>query len=263
MTTPGGTGHRTSAPGPPKPYGERADPLEDLAPVAGPRPGRFPVRVQCQARPVEDGSGTVNGMRFRVAEAARHGDERTTLAGVLQRQRDLVAWKLQDTPEHLGSVATPSGMSLRGLVRHLTNVERSWLRDVFAGQDGLRYDWTEDDPEAEWQVPAEMTMTQLLADYAEESHRCDTVVVAASSLARSRPPRVTCRCAGSCCTWSRRPHAISGTSACCASRPTAAPARNRHRGGRPVGGSPTGRDLCHRRAAGPAVQRCENYAIYR
>ena len=131
---------------------------------------------------MEDGSGTVNRTRFGVTEAAHHGDERTTLAGMLQRQRDLVAWKLQDMPEHLGSVATPSGMSLRGLVRHLTNVERSWMRDVFAGQDGLRYDWTEDDPEAEWRVPAEMTMTQLLADYAEESRRCDTVVVAASSL---------------------------------------------------------------------------------
>jgi len=132
---------------------------------------------------VNDGSGTGNGTRFGVAEAPHHGDERTTLLGVLQRQRDLVAWKLQGAPNQvLNSVATPGGMGLHGLVRHLTNVERSWLRDVFAGQDDLRYDWTEDDPEAEWRVPAGTTMTDLLADYAEESRRCDAVVTATPSL---------------------------------------------------------------------------------
>jgi uncharacterized damage-inducible protein DinB len=132
---------------------------------------------------VDDGSSTMNGTRFGVAEAAHHGDERTTLLGVLQRQRDLVAWKLDGVPEEaLSSAKTPSGMSLNGLVRHLTNVERSWLRDVFAGQDGLRYDWTEDDPNAEWRVPAGTTIVELLAQYAEESHRCDTVVTDAPSL---------------------------------------------------------------------------------
>lgn len=132
---------------------------------------------------MNDGSGTVNGTRFGVTEAAHHGDERTTLLGVLQRQRDLVAWKLKDAPERvIRAAATPSGMGLHGLVRHLTNVERSWVRDVFAGQDDLRYDWTEDDPEAEWRVPADVTMTQLLAEYAEESRRCDTVVATTPSL---------------------------------------------------------------------------------
>lgn len=78
-------------------------------------------------------------LELGIAEAAHHGDERTTLLGVLQRQRDLVAWKLEDAPDHvLTSVATPSGMGLHGLVRHLTNVERSWLRDVFVGQHDLR-----------------------------------------------------------------------------------------------------------------------------
>jgi uncharacterized damage-inducible protein DinB len=121
-----------------------------------------------------DGSGTMNGTRLGITEAAHHGDERTTLLGVLQRQRQLVAWKLMGVPDEvLRSPATPSGMSLHGLVAHLTNVERSWLRDVFAGQDDLRYDWTEDDPEAEWRVPASTSMSELLADYAEESRRCD------------------------------------------------------------------------------------------
>ena len=73
-------------------------------------------------------------------------------------------------------------MGLHGLVRHLTNVERSWLRGVFAGEGDLHSDWTDEDPDAEWRVPAEVTMAELLAGYAEESRRCDAVVTATPSL---------------------------------------------------------------------------------
>ena len=90
---------------------------------------------------------------------------------------------LRDVPDDvLGAVATPTGMGLHGLVRHLTNVERSWLRDVFAGEEGLVFDWTGQDPDAEWRVPADMTMADLLGDYAAESRRCDAVVMDAASL---------------------------------------------------------------------------------
>jgi uncharacterized damage-inducible protein DinB len=134
-------------------------------------------------RGMDDGGGTTNGLRFGITEAAHHGDERTALLGVLQRQRDLVGWKLRDTPDEvLRTVLTPTGMGLHGLVRHLTNVERSWLREVFAGQQGLVYDWTEVDPEAEWRVPTGTTMADLLADYATEGRLCDVVVTAAASL---------------------------------------------------------------------------------
>ena len=53
-----------------------------------------------------DGSGADNGMRGGVTEPAHLGDERTTLTGFLQRQRDLVAWKMRDaSDETLASVA--------------------------------------------------------------------------------------------------------------------------------------------------------------
>ena len=132
---------------------------------------------------MDDGSGTRNGVRFGVTEVAHHGDERTTVLGLLQRQRDLVRWKLRDGhADAFRSVTTPSGMGLHGLVRHLTNVERSWLREVFAGQPGLVFDYSEDDPDGEWLVPPDTTMAQLLADYDAESRRCDAVVHAAASL---------------------------------------------------------------------------------
>ncbi|HEY6686554.1 MAG TPA: DUF664 domain-containing protein [Propionibacteriaceae bacterium] len=74
---------------------------------------------------------------------------------------------------------TPTGMGLHGLVRHLTNVERSWLRDVFAGEEGLVL---LSPVEHKWRVPADMTMADLLGDYAAESRRCDAVVMDAASL---------------------------------------------------------------------------------
>lgn len=132
---------------------------------------------------MDDGSGTDNGVRHGITEAAHRGDERTTLLGMLQRQRDLVAWKVRDlADEELRTVSTPTSMTLHGLVRHLTNVERSWVRDDFAGEDDLPFDWTDEDPDAEWKVPSTTTMATLLDEYATESRLCDAVVRGAPSL---------------------------------------------------------------------------------
>jgi len=132
---------------------------------------------------VEDGSGAANGARFGVTEPAHLGDERTALLGFLQRQRDLVAWKVQDAQDEvLRLPGTSTGLTVHGVVRHLTNVERSWLRDVFAGQSDLSYDWTEDEPDGELHVPPDVMMADLLAAYAAEARRCDLVVNGAPSL---------------------------------------------------------------------------------
>src|SRR4051794_634213 len=64
-------------------------------------------------------------------------DERATLTGFLQRQRDTLAMKCAGlTAEQLRARAVdPSGLSLLGLVQHLTQVERSWFRSVINGED--------------------------------------------------------------------------------------------------------------------------------
>ena len=127
--------------------------------------------------------GTENGQRGGIAEAAPRGDERTTLIGFLQHERELVPWKVRDASDRvLGSVSTPTGLTLHGIVRHLENVERWWFRDVFAGQKDLSYDWTEDDPDGEWHVPEDVAMADLLAAYARETALCDEVMAAAPSL---------------------------------------------------------------------------------
>jgi uncharacterized damage-inducible protein DinB len=131
----------------------------------------------------EDGSGARNGVRGGVAEAAHLGDERTTLTGFLQRQRDLVAWKVREADDAtLRSVSTASGLTLHGVVRHLENVERSWFREDFAGETGLDYDWTDDDGDAEFKPADDAAMVDLLRAYAEETGRCDAVIADAPSL---------------------------------------------------------------------------------
>ncbi len=132
---------------------------------------------------VDDGSATATGRRRGITEPGHLAAEREALVGFLQRQRDLVGWKLRDAPDDvLRAVASPTGLNLHGVVRHLTNVERSWIREVFAGEQGLSFDWTEQEPDGEWRVAAHTTMAELLADYAAETRRCDAVLAATESL---------------------------------------------------------------------------------
>jgi uncharacterized damage-inducible protein DinB len=132
---------------------------------------------------VDDGSGTLNGLRHGITEPAHTGDERTALIGFLQRQRDLVAWKVHDASDDvLRAVGTPTGLTVHGLVRHLEHVERSWVREVFNDEQDLPYAWTDADPDGEFHVPAEVPLEQLLHDYAAESRLCDAVIAAVPSL---------------------------------------------------------------------------------
>jgi len=60
-------------------------------------------------------------------------------------------------------------------------VERSWFREFFAGQTGLRFDWTDEDPDADMRAEG-VPMAELLAAYASETALCDEVIAAAPSL---------------------------------------------------------------------------------
>ncbi len=70
-------------------------------------------------------------------EPAAVADERTTLVGFLDRHRDTLALKCEGlTDDQLRIRAVPpSGMSLLGLVRHLTEVERAWFGRRVGGRD--------------------------------------------------------------------------------------------------------------------------------
>ena len=85
------------------------------------------------------------------------------------------------TDETLASTRMPSGLTLHGVVRHLENVERGWFRGFFAGQTGLQFDASEEDPDGDMRAVG-VPMADLLASYAAETAQCDAVIAAAPSL---------------------------------------------------------------------------------
>lgn len=106
-------------------------------------------------------------------------DERAMLLAYLRRQRELVQWKCDGlSDEAARAVATPTGLTIHGVVRHLENVERWWIRWRFAGQDDLRWDWTDEDPDGELHVPADVRLADLLVAYRTETGACDGVIEA-------------------------------------------------------------------------------------
>jgi len=64
------------------------------------------------------------------------GDERAQLEGFLDHHRQTLLWKCAGlTAEQLRQrPVPPSELSLHGLVRHLADVERSWFRERFIGE---------------------------------------------------------------------------------------------------------------------------------
>jgi uncharacterized damage-inducible protein DinB len=79
-------------------------------------------------------------------------DERATLLEFLRCQRLTLQLKCADLgPEQLARRAVePSTMSLLGLVRHMAEVERTWFRRRFAGQDVPKRYQSEAEPDGDF-----------------------------------------------------------------------------------------------------------------
>ncbi len=117
-------------------------------------------------------------------------DERSALAAFLQRQRELVVWKVSGLPaDVLQGPASPSGMTALGIVRHLTMVERIWFRDRVAHEAGLTLVRNEQDWDEQFQVAPGTTVEQVVADYAAECEAADRAIadIALDPVAESQP----------------------------------------------------------------------------
>jgi uncharacterized damage-inducible protein DinB len=105
------------------------------------------------------------------------GPERAMLQGWLDWHRQTLLSKCAGlTAEQLRTAAVPpSNLTLLGLVRHMTEVERSWFRTRAAGEtvDDLYY--TEDQPDADFENVADADAEADLARYADELKQVDTV----------------------------------------------------------------------------------------
>jgi uncharacterized damage-inducible protein DinB len=120
------------------------------------------------------------------------GPEAEMLVGFLDYQRDALLWKLDGLDdEQLRRPHEPSGLTLLGLVKHLTDVERSWFRENFAGED-LAHLWDDADPDRYWRIEPGETAGGLVADYREECRRANGIIRASSldtPLAKPSPGR--------------------------------------------------------------------------
>jgi Protein of unknown function (DUF664) len=82
----------------------------------------------------------------------RTGDERSTLTAFLDWHRATFELKCTGVPaERLSDKSIePSDLSLHGILRHLTGVERWWFRIQFAGEDLPMLYYSDDDPDQDF-----------------------------------------------------------------------------------------------------------------
>lgn len=117
------------------------------------------------------------------------GTEHETLFAFLDWQRDTLLCKIHGlSDEQLRMPHHPSGLTLLGLVKHLSDVERSWFREVFAGED-LAALWDDNDPQRYWRVEPHETTAEILDGYRAEVATANTRVSASALVTPVASPR--------------------------------------------------------------------------
>ena len=105
-------------------------------------------------------------------------DERSVLLGYLAYHRAVLARKLDGVSDADARRAAvpPSPLTLLGLVRHMTDVERWWFRRVLVADDvpALFAD------EEEWDAPADATVADALRAFWDEVAVVDQILARAS-----------------------------------------------------------------------------------
>jgi uncharacterized damage-inducible protein DinB len=97
-------------------------------------------------------------------------DETTMLVGWLDYHRATLLWKCADlTEQQLKERSVgPSSMSLLGLVRHMTDVERSWFGRTFSGRDRPPLYWSDADPDGDFDSLDDDSVAEVFAAFDRE-----------------------------------------------------------------------------------------------
>jgi uncharacterized damage-inducible protein DinB len=105
-------------------------------------------------------------------------DERSVLLGYLAYHRAVLARKVEGVRDEQARLTAcpPSTLTLLGLIRHMTDVERWWFRRVLQSEDVPALF----DDEEEWRVPVEATVAEAMAAYWSEIEIIDRHLVSAS-----------------------------------------------------------------------------------
>jgi uncharacterized protein DUF664 len=111
------------------------------------------------------------------------GDERATLTAFLDWHRQTFALKCSGVdPVRISDLGVPpSTLSLHGILRHLTAVERWWFRIHFAQEDVPMLYYSDDDPEQDF-TSLDGDVGKAFAQWQEECERARAIVAGTSSL---------------------------------------------------------------------------------
>jgi len=108
------------------------------------------------------------------AFAPDEGDEATLLSAFLEFHRETLLWKCSGlTGDQLAQrPVSTTGMSLVGLLRHLTDVERQWLRIVGDGQDIESVYWGKPERDSDFDDVTAAAAERDYQAYVAEIDRC-------------------------------------------------------------------------------------------
>jgi uncharacterized damage-inducible protein DinB len=111
-------------------------------------------------------------------------DERTTLVQFLDYFRATLEWKAEGLSDEQAATATaaPSDLTISGLVRHLTDVERTWFRHCFEGEAVQPVYWTDEHPDGDLEVDAATSLDEALATWRAEIERSREIVESVTDL---------------------------------------------------------------------------------
>jgi uncharacterized damage-inducible protein DinB len=111
-------------------------------------------------------------------------DERTTLVQFLDYFRATLEWKAEGLTDEQAATATvePSSLTISGLVRHMTDVERLWFRHCFEGEVVEPVYWTDDHPDGDFEVDAATSLDEALTMWRAEVERCCEIIESATDL---------------------------------------------------------------------------------
>jgi hypothetical protein len=94
----------------------------------------------------------MKSMAIERAEPSTTAGEREMLEGWLVYHRATLELKCEglSTTQLRSRAVPPSSLSLLGLVRHMTEVERGWFRNTFRGEDAPPLYYTDEDPDGDF-----------------------------------------------------------------------------------------------------------------
>ena len=118
--------------------------------------------------------------------------ERADFVQTLARHRDFLRYTARGlTDEQAAERTTVSELCLGGLIKHVTIVERQWIRFILDGPSAMASAWAADSGTSGWldsfrMLPGE-TLAALLGEYDQVARRTDDLVMTLPDLDSSHP----------------------------------------------------------------------------